>query len=93
MLYSENAEVVGMVSKMAHSSQASSDTMDLVGHLFREPGFLHDYFKQHQASWPHNPRWRFPREGAVVEMPGLRYLFLSPWCVKDFARLLLSVQV
>lgn len=50
MLYSENAEVVGMVSKMAHSSQASSDTMDLVGHLFREPGFLHDYFKQHQAS-------------------------------------------
>lgn len=51
MLYSENTEVVAMVSKMAHASQASSDTMDLVGHLFREPGFLDDYFRQHQASW------------------------------------------
>lgn len=53
MLYSENKEVVGMVSKMAHTSQASSDTMDLVGNLFREPGFLDEYFRQHQVSWPH----------------------------------------
>ena len=52
VLYSENKEVVGMVSKMAHTSQASSDTMDLVGQLFREPGFLDDYFRQHQASKP-----------------------------------------
>eukprot|EP00752_Nemacystus_decipiens_P004326 g3951.t1 len=49
VLYSENTEVVAMVSKMAHTSQASSDTMDLVGHLFREPGFLDEYFGQHQA--------------------------------------------
>lgn len=54
MLYSENTEVVAMVSKMAHSSQASSDTMDLVGHLFREPGFLDDYFKLHKVSRPHH---------------------------------------
>lgn len=53
MLYSENKEVVAMVSKMAHTSQASSDTMDLVGNLFREPGFLDEYFRQHQVSWPH----------------------------------------
>jgi len=52
VLYSENKAVVGMVSKMAHTSQASSDTMDLVGQLFREPGFLDDYFRQHQASQP-----------------------------------------
>lgn len=50
VLYSENKEVVAMVSKMAHASQASSDTMDLVGRLFREPSFLDDYFTQHQAS-------------------------------------------
>ncbi|CAM9832325.1 unnamed protein product [Ectocarpus sp. 4 AP-2014] len=52
VLYSENKEVVAMVSKMAHASQASSDTMDLVGRLFREPSFLDDYFTQHQASRP-----------------------------------------
>ncbi|CAM9416345.1 unnamed protein product [Ectocarpus fasciculatus] len=48
VLYSENKDVVAMVSKMAHASQASSDTMDLVGRLFREPSFLDDYFTQHQ---------------------------------------------
>ncbi|CAN0075967.1 unnamed protein product, partial [Scytosiphon promiscuus] len=48
VLYSENKKVVAMVAKMAHSSQASSDTMDLVGRLFQEAGFMEDFFRQHQ---------------------------------------------
>ena len=51
VLYSENKEVVSTLTKMVRTtSQASSDTMDKVGRLFRSPGFLEGYIAQHQAS-------------------------------------------
>ncbi|CAN0364642.1 unnamed protein product, partial [Ascophyllum nodosum] len=49
VLYSENKEVVSTLTKMVRTtSQASSDTMDKVGRLFRSPGFLEGYIAQHQ---------------------------------------------
>ncbi|CAN0384143.1 unnamed protein product, partial [Laminaria digitata] len=50
VLYTESKEVMSVVSKLVMTSQASSDTMDLVGRLFQEPGFMAEYFRQHQAS-------------------------------------------
>lgn len=49
VLYSENREVVSTVCKMVQTSQASSDTMDVVGRLFGEAGFMDEFFRQHQA--------------------------------------------
>ncbi|CAM9867196.1 unnamed protein product, partial [Discosporangium mesarthrocarpum] len=42
-IYSENQEVLAMVGSMCHSCEASTDTLNLLGQLLREPGFMEEY--------------------------------------------------